>query len=77
MTNSLRGELFKPAGPLPQERDMSRTDSLDDKCDNTTVAFEAEWQGRLRNLEMLICELLHKNEQLRMALSAKTWDGQD
>ncbi|WP_165420056.1 hypothetical protein [Edaphobacter modestus] len=34
--------------------------------------FEVEWQERFRNLQALICELVLKNEQLRMALASIT-----
>jgi len=34
--------------------------------------LEEEWQSSLRNLQQFICELLLKNQQLRMRLEAAT-----
>lgn len=39
--------------------------------------IEEEWQVKVCNLQILICELLLKNEQLRMALGARTAPNQD
>jgi hypothetical protein len=36
-----------------------------DRTDSELEAERAYWQARLANLEMLLCELLIKNERLR------------
>lgn len=36
---------------------------------SATAALQLEWQDRLRSLEDWVCELLIKNQQLRMALA--------
>ena len=36
-----------------------------DRIDSELEAERAYWQARLANLEMLLCELLSKNERLR------------
>lgn len=35
-----------------------------------TQRLEEAWQGHLNTLQQCVCELLHKNQQLRMALTA-------
>lgn len=35
-----------------------------------TQRLEEAWQGHLDTLQQCVCELLHKNQQLRMALMA-------
>jgi hypothetical protein len=35
-------------------------------------SLEKEWEGHLRNLQQCICELLIKNQQLRVSLMSAT-----
>ena len=39
-----------------------------DKAQKEERGLEAEWQEKLRSLEQWICELLIKNQRLRMSL---------
>ena len=41
-----------------------------DKAQKKDRGLEAEWQEKLRSLEQWICELLIKNQRLRMSLEA-------
>jgi hypothetical protein len=71
-----RHERFvqSPAGTSLTERRM--TDELSqglrpvqrDKAQKEERGLEAEWQEKLRSLEQWICELLIKNQRLRISL---------
>ena len=58
------------AGPLaPVERGTSAT-VAGARAEQPEKVSEEEWQERLRGLQQLICELLIKNEQLRISLES-------
>lgn len=48
---------------------MLRSASFRNRCEEPARVPE-EWQDRLRSLEQWVCELLIKNQKLRMALES-------
>ena len=48
-----------------------------DSVDRELEAERAYWQARLANLEMLLCELLIKNERLRREREVSTLEQYD
>lgn len=77
MTGSTHRRSFEPRGPDVPKQEVTRTNSPENCSDHCAAHFEKEWQETLRNLQMLICELLLKNERLRMSLAAITVSRQE
>ena len=77
MTGSTHRGSFEPPGPDVPKQEVTRTNSPENCSDHRAAHFESEWQETLRNLQMRICELLLKNEQLRMSLAGMTVSRQE
>lgn len=56
--------------PLAREQSMNEARSDKHGHDEWTQRLDEAWQGHLDTLQQCVCELLHKNQQLRMALAA-------
>jgi hypothetical protein len=58
------------AGTLAPEQGSASASTERQEDERWKKRNEADWQDRLENLQRCVCELLIKNQQLRMALSA-------
>jgi hypothetical protein len=68
MTTPPRGKSFSPVAPVTAIKRVVITASSDFLSEAPMQGSQHEWQVRLRSLQERICELLIKNQQLRMAL---------
>jgi hypothetical protein len=57
-----------PAGPIAPVQRLTGAPVEGLRHEQPGQGLEEEWQDRLRSLQQLICELLIKNQQLRMSL---------
>jgi hypothetical protein len=78
MTSLPSRESFAQAhgGPVPRLQHSTNTSVAGSRFEQpnqqTNWDLEKEWQERLRSLQQWICELLLKNQQLRMSLALAT-----
>ncbi len=76
MSTPPQGEpLWRAGSALPMGR-AAAADMTDLPADSLVDGLQEEWQSRLQGLQEWICELLIKNQQLRMALMAMKARGQ-
>jgi len=68
MSTAPAGEPLSTAGSVPPIRRGAVADLTDLLPDLLVDGLQEEWQARLQGLQEWICELLIKNQQLRMAL---------
>ena len=68
MSTPPQGEPLWRAGSVPPIRRGAAADLTDLLPDLLVDGLQEEWQARLQGLQERICELLIKNQQLRMAL---------
>jgi hypothetical protein len=66
-----RGSFELPGSNVPAQ-DVMQTSSADGCSEPSATDLSKEWQKQLRDLQRLICELLLKNEQLRMEIATST-----
>jgi hypothetical protein len=63
-------------GPVPRVQRLSNASVAESRYEQPNQQanreLEEEWQDRLRSLQRWICELLIKNQQLRMSLELAT-----
>ncbi len=71
MASQRHQEHFAHAAP-GVVREQSKDGAVSEKHghEEWTHRLEEAWQGHLDTLQQCVCELLHKNQQLRMALMA-------
>jgi hypothetical protein len=62
------GIPMSPAEPIASLQAAGRTSGAGSQLNPTPEESQQAWQCRLGNLQEFICELLIKNQQLRMAL---------
>jgi hypothetical protein len=78
MTSLQPQESFVQAygGPVPRLQRSTNTSVAGSRFEQPHLhanrELEEEWQDRLRSLQQWICELLIKNQQLRMSLELAT-----
>ena len=74
MTSLQPQECFAQAhgGPVPRLQRSTNTSVAGSRFEQPNQQLEEEWQDRLRSLQRWICELLIKNQQLRMSLELAT-----
>jgi len=63
-----RAAVAVPAGHVSNLAAEDSTKKLEIGMSNPSYDSHEEWQSRLRSLQQWICELLIKNQQLRLAL---------
>jgi hypothetical protein len=68
MTDLLCEEKFSQADAIVSIKRRRTTDSAAFLKDAPIADLQEEWETRLRTLQEWICELLIKNQQLRMEL---------
>jgi hypothetical protein len=71
MATQKRQELFARtnAGAISPEQRMKRTPAERHGHEEWKQRIEEDWQNHLETLQRYVCELLRKNQQLRMALT--------
>lgn len=73
MTGSLNGGPFPHVESIADPRRIDANASSPDSSSGMSIEnLPEEWQLQLRNLQEWICELLIRNQQLRMALMQAT-----
>lgn len=75
MTDLLPRGSFTQLDRRSANQNAPATDTQEGNSGLPLGGFEEEWQDKLCNLQMLVCELLRKNEQLRMTLGETTASG--
>lgn len=58
------------SGAIAQKQSTERAHIEMHGHEEWTQRIEEAWQGHIETLQQCVCELLHKNHQLRMALTA-------
>ena len=70
MSTPPQGEPFSQAGSIAPSRRTGVEDSTDPLLGLSEEVLPERWRTRLQGLQDWICELLIKNQQLRMSLES-------